>query len=87
MKQRLVVNRDMTGLYGATPIEKINFEGGKVTFKIVLQFGENKFEMDFAGKIEEGKLTGEMKTSRGTSKIAGKKAPSMFRRRPSTGNN
>lgn len=87
MKQRLVVNRDMTGLYGATPIEKVNFEDGKVTFKIVLQFGENPFEMNFAGKIdEEGKLTGEMTTSRGTSKITGKKAPSIFRRRPGTGN-
>lgn len=85
-QQRLVVNRDLTGLYGPMPIKQVNFEDGKVSFQIVVEFGENKFEMDFAGKIEEGKLTGEMTTSRGTSKITGKKAPSMFRRRPSTNN-
>jgi hypothetical protein len=85
-QQRLVVNRDLTGLYGAMSIKQVNFEDGKVTFKIVLQFGENPFEMNFAGKIDdEGKLTGEMTTSRGTSKITGKKVVRTFRRRPSTG--
>lgn len=86
--QRLVVNRDLTGLYGSMPVKQVNFEDGKVTFQIVMEFGENTFEMDFAGKIDdEGKLTGEMTTSRGTSKITGKKAPSFFfGRRPGTGN-
>jgi len=82
-KQRLLVNRDLTGLYGSNPIEKVNLEDGKVTFKIVLQFGENKFEMNFAGKIEEGKLTGEMKSERGTSKVTGKKVVRTYRGRPS----
>lgn len=84
LQQRLVVNRDMTGLYGAMPIKQVNFEDGKVSFQIIVgEFGENPFEMNFAGKIDdEGKLTGEMTTSRGTSKITGKKAPSFFGRRP-----
>jgi len=87
LEQRLVVNGDMTGLYGAIPIKQVNFEDGKVTFQIVMQFGDNKFDMNFAGKIDDqGKLTGEMTTSRGTSKITGKKAPSFFRRRPNSSN-
>jgi len=80
-KQRLLVNRDMTGLYGAMPIKKVNLEGDKVTFKIVLEFGERKFEMNFAGKLAEGKLTGELKTSRGSQKITGVKVVRTFRRR------
>ena len=58
-----------------------NLEDGKVSFKIVLEFGDNKYEMDFAGKIEESKLTGELKTSRGTSKVTGTKVVRTYRRR------
>ncbi|MHC4604540.1 MAG: hypothetical protein ACYS6W_14565, partial [Planctomycetota bacterium] len=83
-KQRLKVNRDMTGLYGAIPIKKVNLEDGKVSFKIVLEFGERKFEMNFEGKLKELKLTGELTTSRGKQKIKGTKVVRTFRRR-STG--
>ena len=89
-KQRLKVNRDMTGLYGAIPIKKVNLEDDKVNFKIVLEFGERKFEMSFEGKLAESKeskelkLTGELTTSRGKQKIKGKKVIRTFRRR-STG--
>jgi hypothetical protein len=81
-KQRLLVNRDMSGLYGAIPVKKIDLKEDQVSFKIVMEFGEQKFEMDFAGKMKEQKLTGELKTSRGTSKITGKKVIRTFRRRP-----
>lgn len=87
-KQRLKVNPDMTALYGAMPVKKVNLEDGKVTFKIVMEFGERKFEMNFEGKIaeqdlaREPKLTGELKTSFGTSKVTGKKVVRTFRRRP-----
>jgi hypothetical protein len=83
-KQRLRVNPDMSGLYGSIPIKKVNLEDDKVSFKIVLEFGERKFEMSFEGKLAESKLTGELKTSRGSQKVKGTKVIRTFRRR-STG--
>jgi len=82
-QQRLRVNADMTGLYGTIPIKKINLEDGRMDFMMVVEFGDQTYEMTFDGKIEEAKLTGELTTSRGTSKIKGTKVvrPS---RRPST---
>jgi hypothetical protein len=82
--QRLRVNPDMSGLYGAIPVKKVNLEGNKLSFKIVLEFGEQKFEMSFAGKIEDSKLVGELTSDRGSQKITGKKVVRTFRRR-STG--
>jgi len=82
-KQRLRVNGDLSALYGAMPIKKVNFEGDKVSFKMVREFGDQKYEMNFAGKIAESKLTGELKTTRGTSKITGKKVVRTFGRRGS----
>jgi len=81
-KQRLKINPDMSGLYGAILIKKINLKDDQVSFKIVLEFGEQKYEMNFAGKMKEQKLTGELTTPRGTSKIAGKKVIHTFRGRP-----
>ena len=78
--QRLRVNPDMTGLYGALPIKKITFKDGKVDFPMVMQFGDQSFEMSFAGKLEDSKLTGELTTSRGTQKIKGTKIVRTFRR-------
>jgi hypothetical protein len=80
-KQRLVVNPDMSGLYGAVPLEKVNLEGNKVSFKAVMKFGEREFEMSFEGKLEESKLTGELTTSRGSQKVTGTKVVRSFRRR------
>ena len=79
-KQRLTVNSDMSGMYGSMPIEKITLEDDQISFKIVMKFGDREFEMDFAGKIEEGKLAGELKTSRGTQKVTGKKIVRTFNR-------
>ena len=70
-KQRLRVNPDMSALYGSTLIKKINLDGDKVSFKYVLEFGDRKYETSFEGKIAESKLSGELKTSRGTSKVTG----------------
>ena len=80
-KQRLKVNRDMSGMYGAIPIKKVNLENNKVSFKIVREFGERKFEMSFEGKLEESKLTGELTTSRGSQKVTGAKIIRRSRRR------
>jgi len=82
-KQRLRVNPDMTGLYGAIPIKKITLEDGRVEFKMTLEFGDQSFEITFDGKLEDTRLTGELKTSRGTSKITGTKVVRPSRGRPS----
>jgi len=78
-KQRLRVNPDMSALYGSTLIKKINLDGDKVSFKYVMTFGDREFETNFEGKIADTKLTGEVKTTRGTSKVTGAKR--VFRRR------
>jgi len=83
-KQRLRVNPDMSGLYGAIPVKKVNLEDDKVSFKIVLEFGERKFEMSFEGKLEDSKLAGELTSSMGSQKVKGTKVIRTFRRR-STG--
>ncbi|MBC8218692.1 MAG: hypothetical protein H8E73_09530 [Planctomycetes bacterium] len=80
-KQRLRINPDMSGLYGSIPVKNVALEGDKVNFKIVLEFGDQKFEMGFAGKLEDSKLAGEMTSSRGSWKITGTKVISTFRRR------
>ncbi len=80
-KQRLRVNPDMSGLYGTIPVKNVALEGDKVTFKIVLEFGDQKFEMGFVGKLEDSKLVGEMTSSRGCWKITGTKVVRTFRRR------
>ena len=83
-KQRLRVNPDMSGLYGAIPIKKINLEDGKVDFLVVLEFGDQSFEIRFEGKLDDSKLTGELTSERGSQKVKGTKVIRTFRRR-STG--
>ncbi|MFH1370536.1 MAG: cellulase family glycosylhydrolase [Planctomycetota bacterium] len=73
-KQRLKVNPDMSGMYGMSPIEKVNLEGNKVSFKIVLEFRQRTFEMNFEGKLEGPRIVGEISAFRGTQKVVGKKA-------------
>lgn len=80
-KQRLRVNPDMSGLYGSIPIKKVNFEEGRVDFLLVLQFGDQSFEMTFDGKLEDSKLTGEITSSRGSQEVKGTKVVRSFRRR------
>ena len=81
-KQRLRVNSDFSALYGSTLIKKINLDGDKVSFKYVLTFNDQDYETSFEGKIADSKLTGEVKTDRGTSKVTGTKRAS---RRPRSG--
>ncbi len=72
-KQRLKVNGDMSGMYGAAAIEKVNLEGDKVSFKTVVELGEQKFDVSFEGKLEGSKLTGELLTARGMREVTGTK--------------
>jgi len=83
-KQRLRINPDMSALYGSITLKKVNFEDGKVGFKLVMEFGERKYESSFEGKIQDAKLTGELTSSRGTRKVTGKKVVRTFRRRSTT---
>jgi hypothetical protein len=80
-KQRMRVNPDMSGLYGAIPIKKINLEDGKVDFLTVLEFGDQSFEIRFEGKLDDSKLTGELTSERGSQKIKGTKVIRTFRGR------
>jgi hypothetical protein len=82
-KQRLRVNPDMSGLYGAIPIKKVHVEEERVDFLLVLQFGDRTYEMTFDGKLEDSKLTGEMTSEWGTQKVKGTKIIRTFRRRGS----
>ncbi|MCZ6796202.1 MAG: hypothetical protein O7J95_21535 [Planctomycetota bacterium] len=79
-KQRFRVFPDMSGLFGATPIKKVQLEDGEVSFKISLEFGDQTYDLEFKGKLHEGSLTGEITTSRGTSKVTGKKVQRRGRR-------
>ena len=69
----------MSGLYGTTPVKKVSLQDGKVSFDVVFEFGDRKFEMDFKGSVKESTLTGELTHSRGTTKVTGTK---VVRRRP-----
>ena len=80
-KQRMRVNPDMSGLYGAIPIKKINLEDGKVDFLTVLEFGDQSFEIRFEGKLDDSMLTGELTSDRGSQKIKGTKVIRTFRGR------
>jgi len=82
VKQRLQVNPDMTGLYGTIPVKKVELKDDQLSFDMVVPFGDQQFEMSFAGKIQDGKLTGEMTTSRGSQKITGTKIVRPMRGRP-----
>ena len=83
-KQRLRINPDMSAIYGSNLVKKVDVEDGKITFKIVLKFGDQEYELNVVGTIEENKLTGELKTSSGDYKITGTKVIRTFRRRSTT---
>jgi hypothetical protein len=68
-KQRLIVNPDMTGVYGVTPINKITLEGDKVSFKVT----GGRYPFVFECKLDGLKLTGVQKTSRDSQIVTGEK--------------
>ncbi len=82
-KQRLRVNPDLSGLYGAAPIEKIRVDNDAVAFDLVRQFGDRSFEMKFAGKLVDSKLEGELTSDRGATKVTGTRVVRPARTRDS----
>lgn len=81
-KQRLRINSDLSALFGSTRVKKVSLEGDKLSFNYTLEFGDQTYEVSFAGEITETKLTGELETSRGTQKVTGTKR--VYRRRTRT---
>lgn len=74
-KQLLWIRRDLTALFGATDVGKVQVEDGQISFSYEMSFGERSFENAFKGKLENGSLTGEMTNSHGTQQVKGKKMP------------
>jgi tRNA G37 N-methylase Trm5 len=72
-KQVLTVYPDMSGLYGPTPVEKIRVDGDTVSFTVSTEFGEQRMEWDFAGRLEGGVLSGTMSGERGSFELSGRK--------------
>jgi len=72
-KQLLKINPDLSAMYGSIPVAKIDLDNDKVAFKTSTQFGDQNYEISFAGQVDGKKLTGELTTSRGTRKVTGQK--------------
>jgi hypothetical protein len=80
-KQRLRVNPDLTGFYGAADVGKVRFDGDKVSFDLVTKFGDRTYESKFTGKLTDSKLEGELTSDRGTTKVSGTKVERRMRAR------
>jgi hypothetical protein len=76
-KQLLRINPDLSAMYGPISVKKINLNDNEVTFKTELEFGDQKFEIGFAGKLDGRKLTGELTSSRGRQQVTGTKIRSI----------
>lgn len=74
-KQLLRVNPDLSAMYGPIAIKKVELNNDQVAFKTVRQFGERKIEINFRGRLNDEKLTGELTSSRGSQQVTGKKIP------------
>ncbi len=70
-KQQLTILPNLSARFGALPVKKIGFEKGQVSFEMILPFGDNEYEINFAGKLDVGKLTGKLTTSQGISEVTG----------------
>ncbi|MBN2593313.1 MAG: methyltransferase domain-containing protein [Sedimentisphaerales bacterium] len=83
-KQLLQINPDLSGLYGSSPIKKINLEGNQMSFKMVRTFGDQESEITFKGTLDGKKLTGERISSRGTQTVTGQKRSSTTAKQKTT---
>ena len=70
-RQSLQIYPDLSGLYGPIEIQKVNFEDGRISFKVTREYNERKSEISFAGTLQDNKLSGELTTSRGTRTVEG----------------
>jgi hypothetical protein len=74
----LTIRGDLTGRYetfGDVPIQDLKLEGNRVSFKIVMSFGDQTRESTFTGTLDGQTLKGQMTSENGTREITGKKLP------------
>jgi hypothetical protein len=72
-KQLLRVNPDLSAMLGPIAVKKVNLDDNEVTFKTELEFGDQKYDISFAGNLDGRKLNGELTSSRGSQQVTGKK--------------
>jgi hypothetical protein len=58
---------------GETPVKNFKLEGDQMTYALELGFGDQVFVIDYKLKLQNGVLTGESSSERGTNKMTGKK--------------
>lgn len=73
----LTIKDDMTGTYQSSdadvPIKDLNYEEGRLNFKIEMDSGDEQLQMDFKGELHGTAIDGEFTTPDGINKITGKK--------------
>jgi hypothetical protein len=55
----------LAGKWGSEALSDVKFQDGKLTFVRTIQFGDQEFSMDYAGTLEDGRITGTMSSDRG----------------------
>ncbi|MCP4608359.1 MAG: methyltransferase domain-containing protein [Planctomycetes bacterium] len=60
-------------MLGPIAVKKVSLDDNEVAFKTELEFGEQKYDISFAGKLDGRKLSGELTSSRGSQQITGTK--------------
>jgi len=58
---------------GESPVKNFKFEGDQMTYALELGFGDQTFVIDYKLKVQNGVLTGQSSSERGTNAIKGKK--------------
>jgi hypothetical protein len=58
---------------GVTPVDELKLDGDAISFELEAGFGEETFTLEFKGKLENGKLTGEIGAPRGNTAVTGEK--------------
>jgi len=73
----LKIKEDMTATYtvrdNELAVTDLKVNGNQISFKVMMRYGDREVSMEFKGKVDGTTLMGERTTSRGTSKVTGKK--------------
>lgn len=76
-KSMMRVNGDMTGRYeifgSDIPMKNLKLEGDQLTFALEMGWGDQTVMLDFKGKLDGKKLTGQIAWDSGTGEVTGKK--------------
>jgi len=62
-----------SGKWGASDLSNVKLEGNKLTFTRTTRFGDNEMTSNFAGTVQDGKLTGLRSSDRGEFETTGVK--------------